>query len=880
MSRLDDVLTGNQANYLIPLYWQRGEDEQTIREEIARIEASGIRAFCVEARPHPDYLGPQWWQDVDIIMEEARARDMQVWMFDDGHFPTGYAAGKVKDMPEALHRLFLQHAHIDALGPQPHASFLIDTFLVDFNPIHPTEIRFKNLMAVVAARRDEATNQLTGEFINVTEHVRDGVLYWPVPEGVWRIFILTTNRHAGSPRHQEFINVLDAKSVKILLDVVYEEHYRRYQEDFGSTFAGFFSDEPGFYNDKDTFDYFSALGKPNLDLLWHETLLEEISAAFGQDITPYLPLLWHDHADLTPAVRYAYMDVVSRLYAENFTQQLGDWCRAHQVEYIGHILEDDGVHTRLGCGAGHYFRALWGQDMSGLDVVLWQLIPGFDQGPFKATAGDLNGEFFHYGLGKLGSSLAHLDPKKKGRALCEVYGAFGWTEGLKMMKWMTDHLISRGVNVFMPHAFSQKEFPDHDCPPHMYARGKNPQYRLYAVLNHYINRLSHLLSGGTHIASAAVLYHAEADWAGEAMPFEAPVRVLTQHQIDSDVVPVDVLLDSASVKNQQLVIHEESYACLVIPTAAALPEKFLHKLLAFAEAGLPLFFIGSLPSSFCEGGCAAELAAQLEKQDSVETIALDTLADVLHSRGFYDVNTTVNEKYLRCFHMQHAGLDAYLFFNEHPFNPVNTQVSLPTTAALVGYDGLSNQTFTLQESLVDGRQQFALELSPYETLLVLHGPNAAQMPVGQPRIQPSALKTTQTLAIPWAVSLATSEEYPVFKTWKTIDKLENLNGADLLPRFSGTFRYSGQFDWDGKEAPQLLDLGEAYESVEVWLNGAALGARIAPPYTFAVAGQLKTGQNELVIEVTNTLVKDQHDFLSRQGVQEPGGLLGPVMFKA
>lgn len=130
------------------------------------------------------------------------------------------------------------------------------------------------------------------------------------------------------------------------------------------------------------------------------------------------------------------------------------------------------MHIRLGCGAGHYFRALWGQDMAGLDVALWQLVPGFDTMPYAAPSGELDGEFFHYGLGKMGASLAHLDPKKDGRAMCEVFGAYGWTEGLKLMKWMTDHLLVRGINTFVPHAFSQAEFPDPDCPPHLYARAE------------------------------------------------------------------------------------------------------------------------------------------------------------------------------------------------------------------------------------------------------------------------------------------------------------------------------------------------------------------------------------------------------------------------
>jgi len=37
---LEEVLLGNEANYILPLVWQRGEDEAIIREEMARIHAS------------------------------------------------------------------------------------------------------------------------------------------------------------------------------------------------------------------------------------------------------------------------------------------------------------------------------------------------------------------------------------------------------------------------------------------------------------------------------------------------------------------------------------------------------------------------------------------------------------------------------------------------------------------------------------------------------------------------------------------------------------------------------------------------------------------------------------------------------------------------
>ena len=53
-----------------------------------------------------------------------------------------------------------------------------------------------------------------------------------------------------------------------------------------------------------------------------------------------------------------------------------------------------------------------------------------DQKEHQWVASHYDGEFFHYGLAKMGSSLAHIDSFKKGDSMCEIFGAFGWQEGI------------------------------------------------------------------------------------------------------------------------------------------------------------------------------------------------------------------------------------------------------------------------------------------------------------------------------------------------------------------------------------------------------------------------------------------------------------------
>ena len=49
-----DVLQGKEDNYILPFFWQHGESKELLEEGMQRIYDSGIKAVCVESRPHPD----------------------------------------------------------------------------------------------------------------------------------------------------------------------------------------------------------------------------------------------------------------------------------------------------------------------------------------------------------------------------------------------------------------------------------------------------------------------------------------------------------------------------------------------------------------------------------------------------------------------------------------------------------------------------------------------------------------------------------------------------------------------------------------------------------------------------------------------------------
>ena len=108
-TRIHEALVGKQENYILPFFWQHGEDEQTLREYMGVIQDMGIQAVCLESRPHPDFAGPKWWEDMDVILSEARQRNMKVWILDDCHFPTGFANGVMREADASLQKWTVFH---------------------------------------------------------------------------------------------------------------------------------------------------------------------------------------------------------------------------------------------------------------------------------------------------------------------------------------------------------------------------------------------------------------------------------------------------------------------------------------------------------------------------------------------------------------------------------------------------------------------------------------------------------------------------------------------------------------------------------------------------------------------------------------------------
>ena len=876
---IQDLLEGRAENHLMPFFWQHGEDEATLREYMGVIQKANCGAICVESRPHPDFCGPKWWHDMDIILDEARRREMKVWILDDSHFPTGYANGAMGDKPDILCRqsIFIREYPLGAV--YPGTLDLKKENLLTMLPKKATGMAaYMNLQPARAFTDDSllcvVAQERGGERIDLTGHVENNILHWEKPAGDWTLCVCGRTRNAGP--HRDYINMTNPESCKVLLDAVYEPHWKHYAEDFGKTIAGFFSDEPELGN-AELYIKGNVMGS-NQDLPWSCCVEKDLAETLGCNWKELLPLLWDGQGPRNKAVekaaakvRTVYMDVLTKRVRSAFSEQIGGWCHAHGVQYIGHMIEDEGQHCRTGSGLGHYFRGLQGQDMAGIDDIGGQILPqGEDEPKHTALGSPRSGEFYHYGLAKLAESAAQIEERKHGNAMCEVFGNYGWAEGIRLEKYLADHLLVRGITQFVPHAFSAAPFPDPDCPPHFYAHGHNPQYRWFGELMAYMNRAATVTASDRHIAHVAILYHGEQEWAdAHAMPVEKPLRALYDAQIDCHILPADVFTEleyyHTKISNP-LQINKHEYSVFLVPGSDWIPLAAAQGIDKLLQSGMPILFVGKKPKQISETGQVTSPA-----WDSCEVIAPEELPDRVRALGIpCPVLKPANNR-IRILQIGEPAV--FFFITNEAKNTYTGTLKLPTAAECYGYDPLQNQCVQLDYT-VQLNTEIKLTMEPLHSLVIVCGKAPCETVKASQGERGLALRH-------WKRSICDAIAYPRFSDTKEVKIPDRL--AEEQPTFSGFVRYETTFHWRGTHC--TLEIEDAGECVEAFLNGESLGLQLIPPFRYDLSAKLKSGENQLAIEVATTLERQMYPQLSgyqKMLAHEPqamSGLTGNVSLK-
>lgn len=336
-------------------------------------------------------------------------------------------------------------------------------------------------------------------------------------------------------------DILNPESVASFLHLTHDRHYEVLGEHFGKTVMAIFTDEPSVLGRRSKKDV-----KP---WTWgFETFLAEF---LGYDFLPHLSALWEDE---TTQWKRDFMRAVNARLEQSYYKPYSEWCEAHHIALTGHPAGS------MDIGTLKHFH-LPGQD------VVWRYLE-----PFQKKS--LEGE--HSTMGKCSSS-AKVN-YGRARNMNECFGAYGWEFTWEEMRWLTDWLLVRGVDLLSPHAFYYSVRGDRrdERPPDV---GPNnvwwDRYKPYAD---YCRRISWMNAVGKHICDTAILATAT------RLPWRA-ARVLFEHQRDFNYLDGDTLLSSAQVTVEGIQVGDMKYRALIIDGADTLEPGTLDALKPMIDAG-------------------------------------------------------------------------------------------------------------------------------------------------------------------------------------------------------------------------------------------------------------------------------------------------------
>jgi len=447
-----------------PLWvWNDMLTEQQVVESLRDLAAQKVKQAFVHPRPGlmTPYLSADWFRLWRAALAEAKRLDMNLWIYDENSYPSGFAGGLVPDaMPEARGRSLVARnvkgaeALRKALAPSPPAPL---PQRGEGSSRGPTPLpKMENEETVVAVFRLDGP-----KYDDVTAEARSGKA---LPEAHY--LVLSVVRSPATPWNagKTYVDLMYPGVTQKFLDITLGAYQREIGAEFGRRVPGSFCDEP----------HLEAGG----GVPWTDDLPQVFQKRWGYDLRGSLPSLFREVGDWR-RVRHNYYQVLSDLFIERWSKPYHDYCEQHGLEWTGHYWD----HAWPICTTVPDNMAMYA----------WHQRPAIDC-LMNQYHEDTHAQF---GNARMVRELASVaNQMGRPRTLCEAYGAGGWDMRLEDMKRIGDWLFALGVNTLDQHlsyvTIRGARKRDH---PQSFSYHE-PWWGDYHVLAQYFTRLSYALSRG------------------------------------------------------------------------------------------------------------------------------------------------------------------------------------------------------------------------------------------------------------------------------------------------------------------------------------------------------------------------------------------------
>ena len=520
-----------------PVYtwtWDAPLSKEETARQIEEMRRLGIKRFYVLPLPSsfrpkahptllsPDYLSDGFFAEYRFALEKAKEAGMDVWLYDEGGWPSGGACGAVVKKDPTLAREVLRARSRALRKGKPYL------------PSADAVAAFKDRAGIRKGDRFDRKTEITEYY---KERIESGGDSANIPD------------------------LTKKQSAETFLSLTHDAYEKAVGDFFGETITAVFTDEP-------------TAPRP---FPYREEIAERFLARFGFDIRDYLPALFEPKTREEKEIRIKYLTLCAELFAENYLQTEKDWCEKRGLLFLGHFDKDDEANGALSGGSFDLLRALGKLDVPGVDAIWRQIFP-----PRKGEIPKGANGFFP----RLASSAAAQKGNRRALTESfAVYGngltfeemryvlSFQAMRGINLYNLM---MFSYGRTGFLrtgelPH-FSET----HGCYRDLAA------FNAFAERLSYLFSVGERVAP---VALYYPLRDAYAgDFAEKGEAYLAAGKLLEEKRISFDILSDDGLA-SASVESGALFIGRARYEAVVLTPCEFLSPEAVSALEAFAEKG-------------------------------------------------------------------------------------------------------------------------------------------------------------------------------------------------------------------------------------------------------------------------------------------------------
>ena len=708
----------------------------------------------------------------------------------------------------------------------------------------------------------------------------DGTLNWSPPAGNWNIvrfgYSLTGRpNHPASPEATGLeVDKLNPRAVKA--------YFENYLDQYKNATGGLMGNKGGLqYVITDSWE----AGVQN----WTNDMLEEFAKRRGYSMLPWMPVLtghivksseesdhflWDFRKTLSELVSEYHYDQLTTLLHQRGMKR---YTESHEV---GRAFISDGMEVKR--KADIPMSALWTPGKNGYNVAYMSDI-------------------------RESASVAHLYGQNLVAAESMTARGDTWAFSPERLKPTADLELASGLNRFVIHTSvhqpSDIKIPGLGLGPYGQWFTRHETWaELAKPWTTYLARSSYMLQQGKFIADVIYYY-------GE----DNNITALFRNKLPDvpkgynfDFVNADALLNLLLVKNNQIVTPSGMHYNVLALDSNSMQMRLavVKKISDLVKAGAVV--VGPKPTgspSLSDDKVAFDAIVNelWGTENSVKTIgkgkvyagqSIQQVLDALKIKPDFEYAKPQDNTELLFVHRQLPKQDLYWVDNRN--NQVeNVDVSFRVSGKNVElWHPETGKIEQASYAFANGHTKVSLHLNPYDAVFVVFGDNTTQTVRTIP--QP---KETQLTSIEGSWNLKFKKDLGA-PAEIAIEKLASwTDNADTgVKYFSGTGTYSKMINapasWFKKDAQLWVDLGDVKNLAEVIVNGKSLGIIWKKPFRVNVTGTLKSGENSLVIKVTNLwvnrLIGDQQPGIEKKYTYTteafykadspllPSGLIGPV----